>query len=268
MNLQLTDKFIEKCRSKLQDRYGENKFSKARKFIQNSILRIVVNKYSKSLYYQRNNRGIAQKSTEITWLLVLEGPIGCGKTTLLHWLLDGDYLTIEKPVIIDLDVIHDFFPESSISPSKGTYQLYFEKAQEEIKYLIEMLCIISLSMKRNIVLEASSLISNKWYEELVENMTNLFPYSFRSVLMHIKTNQEILYQRILTKYQDHSQEIIAMYLTCKKKQQNLQEKTNKVNLQGNTMKEMIKFQNSFDNLILINNTFDDPIIEHPWFMKW
>jgi hypothetical protein len=65
----------------------------------------------------------ASQPSSPQWLLLTAGPMGAGKTYCIKWMQEQGYITLDNPVIIDMDCLRLKLPEAEYLQVGGVYPM-------------------------------------------------------------------------------------------------------------------------------------------------
>ena len=110
----------------------------------------------------------SSSSSSCTWLVLTTGPMGCGKSRCVEHLLKSGLLPLERPVLVDVDMIRALLPGSKVLSRRRPMQ-YGYKTQKEAGCVAEMCILAGILGGRHVVVEGT-LRNIEWYTKYLEEL--------------------------------------------------------------------------------------------------
>jgi adenylylsulfate kinase-like enzyme len=141
--------------------------------------------------------GSQRKASEnhVQWLIFMAGSMGCGKTSLVHWMQDRVILDQNPaPVLVDLDLIRAMLPEHN-----GLQKTDLENAgtltQKESGYISELCVLYALHKGLNVIVDGS-MRNLQWYKEYILRIKAMHQ-DLKLFIVHVIAPIEVIKRRVL-----------------------------------------------------------------------
>jgi adenylylsulfate kinase-like enzyme len=244
--MRISNEFLQKIRLKLDPLYHKE-YGTEREHIQNDIIR----EFLKKNNFQKKREKIQCREQ---WLIMTAGPMGSGKSTMINFFLENDFLIIPAPIILDLDFIRDLLPGSD-KLAREQSQNYGYKTQIESGTVLELLIQIILRLSdRNMIVD-TSMMNLDWQRQYLTSLKEEFPL-LKIVLVHVNADKNLIRKRIRER-NEFSHRFTPLEVVEKS-----------IELLHD-WRAFLSFQSCTDLIVSFRNNDShqvNPVIQYPWYM--
>jgi predicted kinase len=130
----------------------------------------------------------------VTTIVCVGGPIASGKSYLIDWMRQRDYLPSPGALIVDMDDIRNFLPESDYL-KHSCPEAFGERTQKEAGTVAELLVHCALRRGRSVIID-SSMVHLAWQETFLTLLRELYRQT-RVLLIHVSAHADSIRSRSL-----------------------------------------------------------------------
>lgn len=193
----IDDHEVEELRSKLDSSY-HRKYSRHRRTLQLDILRKLYANDGQLTLIERVTIPKSQNRSSGPVIVCLAGPMAVGKSYLVQWMRQRNYLPCNDAILVNMDIIREMLPESAGYKTERPEE-FGDLTQKESGAIAELLVHLALRRGRNVIID-SSMLHIDWQKRYLFQLRYDYADS-KLLLLHITAEAEVIRNRSRRRYE-------------------------------------------------------------------